>query len=100
MLFLSTDFASQPIACPSKCCTNSRLERTHPLFNSPCVSLMNAGKSHLAVVQRVNNEGEGDPFYEVMGIVTLEDVIEEIIKSEIVDETDLYSKYNAQTHTD
>lgn len=52
------------------------------------------GKSHLAIVQRVNNEGEGDPFYEVMGIVTLEDVIEEIIKSEIVDETDLYSKCN------
>uniref|UniRef100_A0A8D2Q5U4 Metal transporter n=1 Tax=Varanus komodoensis TaxID=61221 RepID=A0A8D2Q5U4_VARKO len=51
------------------------------------------GKSHLAIVQRVNNEGEGDPFYEVMGIVTLEDVIEEIIKSEILDETDLYSEY-------
>lgn len=50
------------------------------------------GKSHLAIVQRVNNEGEGDPFYEVLGIVTLEDVIEEIIKSEILDETDLYSK--------
>ncbi|XP_058044882.1 metal transporter CNNM1-like isoform X5 [Ahaetulla prasina] len=48
------------------------------------------GKSHLAIVQRVNDEGEGDPFYEVMGIVTLEDVIEEIIKSEILDETDLY----------
>ncbi|XP_075790575.1 LOW QUALITY PROTEIN: metal transporter CNNM1 [Pelodiscus sinensis] len=50
------------------------------------------GKSHLAIVQRVNNEGEGDPFYEVMGIVTLEDVIEEIIKSEILDETDLYAE--------
>ncbi|XP_066477578.1 metal transporter CNNM1 [Tiliqua scincoides] len=49
------------------------------------------GKSHLAIVQRVNDEGEGDPFYEVMGIVTLEDVIEEIIKSEILDETDLCS---------
>uniref|UniRef100_A0A3B5AZ35 Metal transporter n=1 Tax=Stegastes partitus TaxID=144197 RepID=A0A3B5AZ35_9TELE len=49
------------------------------------------GKSHLAIVQRVNNEGEGDPFYEVLGIVTLEDVIEEIIKSEILDETDLYT---------
>uniref|UniRef100_A0A8C0H1C6 Metal transporter n=1 Tax=Chelonoidis abingdonii TaxID=106734 RepID=A0A8C0H1C6_CHEAB len=48
-------------------------------------------KSHLAIVQRVNNEGEGDPFYEVLGIVTLEDVIEEIIKSEILDETDLYT---------
>lgn len=59
-----------------------------PPFFISCVC---AGKSHLAVVQRVNSEGEGDPFYEVMGIVTLEDVIEEIIKSEIVDETDLYS---------
>ncbi|XP_064173977.1 metal transporter CNNM2a isoform X1 [Anguilla rostrata] len=49
------------------------------------------GKSHLAIVQRVNNEGEGDPFYEVLGIVTLEDIIEEIIKSEILDETDLYT---------
>ncbi|KAF5906849.1 metal transporter CNNM4-like isoform X2, partial [Clarias magur] len=48
------------------------------------------GKSHLAIVQRVNNEGEGDPFYEVLGLVTLEDVIEEIIKSEILDESDLY----------
>uniref|UniRef100_A0A5F9CL73 Metal transporter n=1 Tax=Oryctolagus cuniculus TaxID=9986 RepID=A0A5F9CL73_RABIT len=48
------------------------------------------GKSHLAIVQRVNNEGEGDPFYEVLGLVTLEDVIEEIIKSEILDESEDY----------
>uniref|UniRef100_A0A4W5KZX5 Metal transporter n=1 Tax=Hucho hucho TaxID=62062 RepID=A0A4W5KZX5_9TELE len=49
------------------------------------------GKSHLAIVQKVNDEGEGDPFYEVLGLVTLEDVIEEIIKSEILDESDLYT---------
>ncbi|KAM8974431.1 metal transporter CNNM4 isoform 2-T2 [Pelodytes ibericus] len=49
------------------------------------------GKSHLAIVQKVNSEGEGDPFYEVMGLITLEDVIEEIIKSEILDESDLYT---------
>ncbi|OCT86624.1 hypothetical protein XELAEV_18020306mg [Xenopus laevis] len=49
------------------------------------------GRSHLAIVQIVNSEGEGDPFYEVMGLVTLEDVIEEIIKSEILDESDLYT---------
>ncbi|KAM4749077.1 uncharacterized protein WCC33_006503 [Rhinophrynus dorsalis] len=49
------------------------------------------GKSHLAIVQKVNSDGEGDPFYEVLGLVTLEDVIEEIIKSEILDESDLYT---------
>lgn len=52
------------------------------------------GHSHLAVVQRVNNEGDGDPFYEAIGIVTLEDILEEIIQSEIVDETDIYCKYS------
>ncbi|XP_064600881.1 unextended protein-like [Liolophura sinensis] len=49
------------------------------------------GRSHMAIVQRVNNEGEGDPFYETVGLVTLEDVIEEIIQSEILDETDVIS---------
>ncbi|MED6277278.1 hypothetical protein CHARACLAT_011683 [Characodon lateralis] len=67
----------------------------HCVFNDTKLDAMleefKKGKSHLAIVHRVNNEGEGDPFYEVMGIVTLEDVIEEIIKSEILDETDLYT---------
>ncbi|XP_055012794.1 metal transporter CNNM4-like [Boleophthalmus pectinirostris] len=56
-----------------------------------CLFVLYTGKSHLAIVQKVNNEGEGDPFYEVLGLVTLEDVIEEIIKSEILDESDMYT---------
>ncbi|XP_034047394.1 metal transporter CNNM3 isoform X2 [Thalassophryne amazonica] len=69
----------------------------HPLhfvFNDTKLDAMleefKKGKSHMAIVQKVNNEGEGDPFYEVLGLVTLEDVIEEIIKSEILDESDGY----------
>lgn len=58
--------------------------------------LTSAGKSHLAIVQKVNNEGEGDPFYEVLGLVTLEDVIEEIIKSEILDESDAFGRCGVQ----
>ena len=46
--------------------------------------------THLAFVQRVNDDDEGrDPFYELQGIVTLEDVLEELIQAEIVDESDV-----------
>ncbi|KAJ0005177.1 hypothetical protein NQD34_011391 [Periophthalmus magnuspinnatus] len=80
---------------PLKTITQFYKHPMHYVFNDTKLDVMleefKRGKSHLAVVQRVNSEGEGDPFYEVMGIVTLEDVIEEIIKSEIVDETDLYT---------
>merc|ERR1712137_699501 len=55
------------------------------------------GQSHIAVVRRVNNEGMGDPTYENIGIVTLEDVIEEILQDEIIDETDVYMDNKSQT---
>ncbi|XP_041370885.1 metal transporter CNNM4-like [Gigantopelta aegis] len=47
------------------------------------------GNSHMAIVQRLCNDGDCDPYYDILGVITLEDVIEEIIQTEIVDETDV-----------
>ncbi|KAK3595841.1 hypothetical protein CHS0354_014663 [Potamilus streckersoni] len=58
----------------------------HPL--DQMLSDFRQGHSHMAIVRCVNCEGEGDPYYQNIGVVTLEDVIEEIIQSEIIDETD------------
>ncbi|NXY82298.1 CNNM4 protein, partial [Alcedo cyanopectus] len=80
---------------PLKTITKFYNHPVHVVFHDTKLDAMleefKKGKSHLAIVQKVNNEGEGDPFYEVLGLVTLEDVIEEIIKSEILDESDTYS---------
>ncbi|NWU73301.1 CNNM4 protein, partial [Pterocles burchelli] len=81
---------------PLKTITKFYNHPVHVVFHDTKLDAMleefKKGKSHLAIVQKVNNEGEGDPFYEVLGLVTLEDVIEEIIKSEILDESDLFSE--------
>lgn len=64
-----------------------RLDSALKLQNFPFLG----NKGHMAFVHRVNNDGEGDPFYETIGLVTLEDVIEELIQAEIMDETDVYT---------
>ena len=52
------------------------------------LKLLKSGRSHMAVVQDVNHGDGRDPFYEVKGIITLEDILELILGDEIVDETD------------
>uniref|UniRef100_A0A8D2PDE3 Metal transporter n=1 Tax=Zosterops lateralis melanops TaxID=1220523 RepID=A0A8D2PDE3_ZOSLA len=87
---------------PLKTITKFYNHPVHVVFHDTKLDAMleefKKGKSHLAIVQKVNNEGEGDPFYEVLGLVTLEDVIEEIIKSEILDESDTYSRFWGSPH--
>ncbi|RLN51444.1 hypothetical protein BBJ28_00011649 [Nothophytophthora sp. Chile5] len=52
------------------------------------LSVFKMGSTHMALVYDVNNSGPGDPFYQLKGLVTLEDIMEEILQSKIVDETD------------
>ncbi|KAG6610250.1 putative metal transporter [Phytophthora cinnamomi] len=52
------------------------------------LSVFKMGSTHMALVYDVNNSGPGDPFYELKGLVTLEDIVEEILQSKIIDETD------------
>eukprot|EP00581_Thalassiosira_minuscula_P008146 CAMPEP_0183711932 /NCGR_PEP_ID=MMETSP0737-20130205/7258_1 /TAXON_ID=385413 /ORGANISM="Thalassiosira miniscula, Strain CCMP1093" /LENGTH=807 /DNA_ID=CAMNT_0025940503 /DNA_START=443 /DNA_END=2866 /DNA_ORIENTATION=+ len=53
------------------------------------LKLLKRGRSHMALVRDVNDgDGKVDPYYEIKGIITLEDIIEIILGDEIVDETD------------
>ncbi|CAO4372158.1 unnamed protein product [Caenorhabditis nigoni] len=48
------------------------------------------GEGHLAMVKRLINTDDGhDPSYELVGVVTLEDIVEEILQAEINDEFDI-----------
>eukprot|EP00818_Percolomonas_sp_WS_P003111 CAMPEP_0117439860 /NCGR_PEP_ID=MMETSP0759-20121206/2779_1 /TAXON_ID=63605 /ORGANISM="Percolomonas cosmopolitus, Strain WS" /LENGTH=875 /DNA_ID=CAMNT_0005231581 /DNA_START=191 /DNA_END=2818 /DNA_ORIENTATION=+ len=68
-----------------------------PLFVDPQLDLsqmlqfFKAGRIHMAIVQEPTVVEEGkDPIYKTVGLITLEDVIEEILREEIVDESDRY----------
>ncbi|CAI2356772.1 unnamed protein product [Caenorhabditis sp. 36 PRJEB53466] len=46
------------------------------------------GEYHMALVEKLVEQEDKDPIYELCGLITLEDIIEEIIQCEIIDETD------------
>uniref|UniRef100_A0A8R1HML3 Metal transporter n=1 Tax=Caenorhabditis japonica TaxID=281687 RepID=A0A8R1HML3_CAEJA len=46
------------------------------------------GEYHMALVEKLVEQEDRDPVYELCGLITLEDIIEEIIQCEIIDETD------------
>ncbi|GJN91092.1 hypothetical protein Rhopal_004109-T1 [Rhodotorula paludigena] len=71
----------------------SVLPETGP--DSTCLDVLNyfqQGRSHILLVSKTPGEPGG-----AMGVVSLEDVIEEMIGEEIVDETDLYIDIHAKT---
>jgi len=59
-------------------------QQSEPLYN--ILNAFQTGKSHMCIVNKDDGSGEEH----IVGILTLEDVIEEILQEEIIDETDKY----------
>lgn len=55
----------------------------------PIMREFKKGKGHIGIVRKVVDDGKNDPYFENAGVISLEDIIEEIINDEIVDEDDI-----------
>eukprot|EP00930_Biecheleria_cincta_P040843 TRINITY_DN2796_c0_g3_i1.p1 TRINITY_DN2796_c0_g3~~TRINITY_DN2796_c0_g3_i1.p1 ORF type:complete len:622 (+),score=104.64 TRINITY_DN2796_c0_g3_i1:57-1922(+) len=55
-----------------------------------CLAQFRKGSTHLALVRSMNCSDEKNPVVELMGVITLEDIVEEILQEEIIDEADVY----------
>lgn len=50
--------------------------------------VFSSSRQHFAIVRTVDSTGPGDPVYRIGGVVTMEDILEAILKAEIHDEYD------------
>jgi CBS domain containing-hemolysin-like protein len=55
------------------------------------LNIFKSGGGHLALVHTIENKGLPNQPREILGLVTLEDLIEELIGQDIVDETDVFT---------
>ena len=57
----------------------------------PILSYFKKGDTHMGIITRVVQESGKDPEFKKVGIITLEDIVEELLAEEIEDERDLGS---------